>query len=254
MSEPAWLVMGLHLVVFFIAAMVCHARLAADRPKPEHLTEFYLWMSVGGVLGGVCNALLAPLLFNGVLEYHLGLIAAAYLGAVELKADRTKRQRQLDVLLPAGLAVLILALIYGIGVKQDQHEREPARAIIVFGVPALLCFLMSRRRLRFSLGVAAILLLSYFLRPGEGVQTVVAECGCAGGDDMHRRAKDLCGQAHQGWRGLAIEGGKILPPQAPHHIAEESAEFAVGTCLVETRCLGMTEFFSLFGVVGGRRC
>jgi len=79
LSEPAWLVMGLHLVVFFVAAMVCHARLAADRPEPEHLTEFYLWMSLGGVLGGLFNTLLAPVLFNSVVEYPLALMAACWL-------------------------------------------------------------------------------------------------------------------------------------------------------------------------------
>ena len=79
LSEPAWLVLGLHLVVFFIATMVCHARLAANRPEPERLTEFYLWMSLGGVLGGLFNTLLAPLLFNSVVEYPLALMAACWL-------------------------------------------------------------------------------------------------------------------------------------------------------------------------------
>jgi SAM-dependent methyltransferase len=79
LSEPAWLVLGLHLLVFFIAAMVCHGRLAADRPEPEHLTEFYLWMSLGGLLGGLFNTLLAPLLFNSVVEYPLALMAACWL-------------------------------------------------------------------------------------------------------------------------------------------------------------------------------
>jgi hypothetical protein len=48
-----------------------------------------------------------------------------------------------------------------------------------------------------------------------------------------------------------------LPPKATHHGAKESAEFTIGTIRtfgIEARCLGMTEFFSLFGVVGGRRC
>jgi SAM-dependent methyltransferase len=90
LSEPAWLVMGLHLLVFFIAAMVCHARLAADRPEPERLTEFYLWMSLGGVLGGLFNTLLAPVLFNSVVEYPLALVAACWL---RLEATRATVQR-----------------------------------------------------------------------------------------------------------------------------------------------------------------
>ncbi len=53
----------IELAVLFVAAMVCHGELARLRPRPEHLTEFYLWVSVGGVLGGTFNALIAPLVF-----------------------------------------------------------------------------------------------------------------------------------------------------------------------------------------------
>ena len=48
---------SLHLATFFVTAMVCHGQLAADRPEPSQLTEFYLWMSLGGVVGGLFSAL-----------------------------------------------------------------------------------------------------------------------------------------------------------------------------------------------------
>jgi spermidine synthase len=77
-NSPWWLIL-LHLVVFFVASLLCHFRLAATRPSPRHLTEFYLWMSIGGVLGGLFNTLAAPLLFTGILEYPLALAAACAL-------------------------------------------------------------------------------------------------------------------------------------------------------------------------------
>src|SRR5262249_36628693 len=61
-TEPIWALLPLHLFVFFVIALVSHGQLAAERPDVEHLTEFYLWLAVGGVLGGVFNALIAPLL------------------------------------------------------------------------------------------------------------------------------------------------------------------------------------------------
>jgi hypothetical protein len=67
------------LACFFVTAMVCHGELARDRPSAKHLTEFYLWMSVGGMLGGVFNGLVAPVLFTGVAEYPLALFAACLL-------------------------------------------------------------------------------------------------------------------------------------------------------------------------------
>ncbi len=80
-NQPLLLIMGLHLGAFFVAAMVCHGELARDRPPPAHLTEFYLWLSVGGVLGGVFNALVAPLVFDSVAEYPLTVVLACLLGS-----------------------------------------------------------------------------------------------------------------------------------------------------------------------------
>ena len=76
---PIWLLIPLHLAVFLAIALLCHGAIAADRPSAAHLTDFYLWLSVGGALGGMFNGLLAPVLFTTVLEYPLGLILAAWL-------------------------------------------------------------------------------------------------------------------------------------------------------------------------------
>src|SRR5262249_13074474 len=60
---------ALHLGAFFVAAMVCHGELARSRPPVAYLTEFYLWMATGGVLGGIFNALVAPQIFRWIAEY-----------------------------------------------------------------------------------------------------------------------------------------------------------------------------------------
>jgi SAM-dependent methyltransferase len=65
-----------HLGSFFLTALICHQALVARRPDPAHLTEFYLWMSFGGVVGGAFNAFLAPVIFNSVWEYPLVLTLA----------------------------------------------------------------------------------------------------------------------------------------------------------------------------------
>ncbi|MCR5880427.1 spermidine synthase [Phenylobacterium sp. J367] len=65
-----------HLTAFFLTALMCHQRLVARRPDPAHLTEFYLWLSVGGVVGGAFNAFIAPVIFNNVWEYPLVLALA----------------------------------------------------------------------------------------------------------------------------------------------------------------------------------
>ena len=69
----------LHLAAFFLTALVCHGAMAADRPASKHLTEYFLWMSAGGVVGGLLCPLLAPQVFNSVMEYPLMLVAACLL-------------------------------------------------------------------------------------------------------------------------------------------------------------------------------
>ncbi|HRK18706.1 MAG TPA: fused MFS/spermidine synthase [Hyphomicrobiaceae bacterium] len=58
-------------LVFFVSAMVAHRTLYLNRPAARHLTEFYLWMSLGGALGGLSAALIAPKLFSEIFEYPL---------------------------------------------------------------------------------------------------------------------------------------------------------------------------------------
>jgi spermidine synthase len=77
-ADDLWLAFGLHLLTLFVTAMVCHGELARLRPPSHKLTEFYLWMSLGGWLGGVFGAILAPMLFDRVIEYPL-IILLAYL-------------------------------------------------------------------------------------------------------------------------------------------------------------------------------
>ncbi len=68
------LLLATHLVCFFLVALVCHQTLVARRPDAAQLTEFYLCLSIGGVVGGGFNAFLAPVIFSTVLEYPLVLV------------------------------------------------------------------------------------------------------------------------------------------------------------------------------------
>ncbi|WP_293676569.1 spermidine synthase [uncultured Phenylobacterium sp.] len=68
--------LSIHLVAFFLTALVCHQRLVQGRPDPRRLTEFYLCLSIGGVVGGGFNAFVAPVIFNDVIEYPIVLVLA----------------------------------------------------------------------------------------------------------------------------------------------------------------------------------
>jgi hypothetical protein len=66
-----WQLMLIEIAAFFLATMACHGELAKRRPPALHLTDFYLMMSIGGALGGMSNAVLAPLVFSVYLEFPI---------------------------------------------------------------------------------------------------------------------------------------------------------------------------------------
>ena len=68
---------ALHLLTFFVTAMICHGLMAATRPQAAYLTRFYFCMSLGGVLGGIFSGLIAPHIFSWIAEYPLLVVAAA---------------------------------------------------------------------------------------------------------------------------------------------------------------------------------
>jgi SAM-dependent methyltransferase len=76
---PLAAMFSLHLGVFFVAAIVCHGRLAAERPHPSHLTTFYVCLAVGGALGAVFNGVAAPVAFDRLTEYPVALVLACLL-------------------------------------------------------------------------------------------------------------------------------------------------------------------------------
>jgi hypothetical protein len=156
-AQPIFL--PLHLVVFFLAAMVCHGELVQRRPNREHLTAFYLAMSCGGVLGGLFNALVAPLVFDRILEYPLALVLAC-LALPRPRNDLSERgNRFLDWGLPICVGVSTWGLVT---LLQPGSERAPddLHGKIAFGLAGLVCYAFKDRPVRFGLGLGAVLVVA----------------------------------------------------------------------------------------------
>lgn len=140
------------LALLFFLALSCHSELVALRPAPRHLTEFFLLMSLGGALGGLFNAVLAPLLFSGVYEYPLAVLAAVALWAIGRGAAR---EAWLNWKWPAAAVLLFLALRYalllasGHGALQWMVAAKAAAAVV--------CFAARRKPAAMALLVAAVL-------------------------------------------------------------------------------------------------
>ncbi len=118
-KNEGWFVTApIGVLVFFTSAMVAHRTLYEARPAPRYLTEFYLWMSLGGALGGLAAALLAPKLFSEVWEYPilLALSMACRPGALTvdgLKPFDGKRLFESGLVLWILFAAALLVYLWG---------------------------------------------------------------------------------------------------------------------------------------------
>jgi hypothetical protein len=156
-----WL-LALHLALFFVTAMICHGELARRRPPAANLTEFYLCMSLGGVLGGIFDALIAPAVFPDIWEYPLLLV----LSCLARPAVRGTGPRSLvaDIALPMLMFAVLCGLFFG-----GDFPAWTLAVALPAGAIALLKF--SERRLRFTLGVAACILVEQFAASGRTLAT-----------------------------------------------------------------------------------
>jgi SAM-dependent methyltransferase len=158
-----WLALVLvNLAAFVLLAMLCHGELYRRRPAPAHLTEFYLWTSLGGALGGMFAAIAAPHLFAQVYEYPI-LITAALLalpGVFHREAGRLLTQIG-PVLI---VVVLAVAARFWFGLKLPAGAELPFQ-IVLIALAALM--LLQRERLpRFIALVALGFLLTGLWQPG----------------------------------------------------------------------------------------
>lgn len=113
---------GLILMGFFFSALVCHLMLSRSRPSADRLTEFYLFVSLGGVLGGAFAAFAAPLIFNNVYEFPLAMAAACLFRP---RDETSAMPRLTDAALAAAVASGVMAGLLA-------FMAAPVETIIVF--------------------------------------------------------------------------------------------------------------------------
>ncbi len=147
---PAFVLLPLHLAVFFIAALLCHGELAQDRPAAKRLTEFYFSLSLGGVLGGMAAALIAPAVFDALYEYPLALVAACLL----MRRDNNGGLRRADLARAATILIVIFGGWQVAGALDIAHGGAVGGGLAAFGaISALGC---KQRSTAFAMCIAAV--------------------------------------------------------------------------------------------------
>jgi spermidine synthase len=148
-TQATWLLLTVPLLLFTAAAVVAHGRLMLSRPDPSGLTEFYLWISIGGAAGGVFAALVAPLVFDRILEYPIAIALALTL--LPVRSIVSQRIRSLSA------GVIVLATAAGI-LRYLGTEDAWVLAAAVVTVTAYVGFRDSR-----AFAVALVMLLGGLL-------------------------------------------------------------------------------------------
>lgn len=123
-----WLV-GVHLVLLLTICMVCHGELARMRPPAARLTEFYLSIAAGGVLGGLLVGIVAPLALSSNYELPLSVFAAWLLAFAALATDRQSQFYDGGCFRGwLGMAALLIALTVSMGVHVANKNSEAVAA------------------------------------------------------------------------------------------------------------------------------
>src|SRR5579864_809926 len=120
---PPYVLVPLFCAGLFACCMFCHGELASSKPPATHLTSFYLMCSLGGALGAVFAALLAPRLFSGYYELPVSLGFCGVLIHIVLYRGRRAGLQRTFVLL-ALLVVVFCASLY------VSAKRQASQALV----------------------------------------------------------------------------------------------------------------------------
>ncbi len=202
-TEPLLVVMFVHLAGFFYLALVCHSELAHTRPTASHLTDFYLCLALGGVLGGALNALVAPLVFSSFVEYPL-MIVLACVFALERGTQPTRADWLWAAGIGAATAGVILAFQSPFFVKADLGNNS---FVFTIGLPLLACYVLQRQPARFALCIGAVLCAGSLLHGAHGT-TILRERSYFG---IHRVTE--IGGLRRLIHGNTVHGQQSLDPE-----------------------------------------
>jgi hypothetical protein len=212
----SWALIPLHLLAFFVTAMVCHGDLANSRPSTIHLTEFYIWLSVGGVLGGLFNALVAPMVFDTLAEYPMVIVLACLLRPPPDLTEQKARARWFDMGLPFTATIIFgisrfgLGRVLSLGIARSEIFSVIWLIAIIFisCLAGVICLSFSDRPIRFGLGVGGLMLAGVLFASGQN-QVLYSERNFFGLIKVLYEPESDC---HLLFHGTTLHGAQSLNP------------------------------------------
>jgi hypothetical protein len=159
--DKIFLTVTANIVAFFVIALTCHGELARRRPPARYLTAFYLWMSTGGMIGGIAAGLIAPHVFSTVAEYPI-LIVAAILCRPGVAVGEGLRENLVWLgLVVLALTVAIAGPVFGYVMEETRYKYAIATLLVV-------SVLFWRDPLKFAAMIALIFVVIRLYGPESG--------------------------------------------------------------------------------------
>lgn len=213
--NPLWLVLLLHLLGFFITACLLHWQLAQRRPNPEHLTSFYWWISVGGVLGGLFNAIAAPLLFNYLLEYPLVMLLSILVLRSPQLLQGIEFTSASQLLNYQKIQNISLGLIFGgllVGLSADAFWQNLRGHLMAIGLMTLIFYPFHLKKSNWVIGLSLIFMLGQFSLNNLG-GILYTERSFFGVNRVIQYENEIGGKYHSLLHGTTMHGKQSLAPQ-----------------------------------------
>ncbi|MEP6963153.1 MAG: hypothetical protein ABI995_13820, partial [Acidobacteriota bacterium] len=151
-------------VGLFLCCMLCHGELAMRKPPAKYLTSFYLMISVGGALGGIFVALIAPNVFKTFLELP---IALTFCGVLAVLALWDEELPKMPAIVHQVVGVLVVA---GAGYLLWRYDLPMVQKIVAGVIVLVVAYLAWINSLagawpvRFGLAIGVGLLGGYLAR------------------------------------------------------------------------------------------
>ena len=199
----------LHLLAFLAGAVACHGALARLRPPARHLSTFYVAMAFGGLLGGVFNALIAPVVFSRVIEYPMAVVLACLVapGMGKLQVPRRWKDLRGDLLL-AGIVFLLTAALTTDQAGLVNSLTGVLCVMAASGLGLYACVTARRLPIRFAM-VAGAVLAAGGLSQGPSGRLLSIERNFFG---MVRVTENQEQNLHRLFHGSTLHGQQSLEP------------------------------------------
>jgi spermidine synthase len=167
-NVPLGIEVVVHLSLFTALALVLHQRLYDSRPAKENLTEFYVFLSLGGALGGMFVVLLAPVIFDAIYEYPLAIAVAL----LALPRDKEApgmiariRSSRIATWVVLGVCLAIAAVAGKMVANSDFIHSTADSVRLLAGVAGVIAYMLLGRPRHYALVIAALLMAGVVVRP-----------------------------------------------------------------------------------------